>query len=110
MPKEIFESSTRNAGDYAGVFERDNETSYFYLFNLNGRPNKKILGAIQIKHDIFEKTNSHAGVKWNRAQTKVALIFDGNAIAMFSVPNGKSYGSVFTPVLLAPIPSDQSFS
>ena len=100
----------RDAGDFAGVFERDDETSYFYLYDLNSLPNKKILGVIQIQHDIFENPSSVIAVRWDNSQSQVALIYKGNAIAMFNVLDGIGYGSAFTPMLLTPIPPDQRFS
>jgi hypothetical protein len=46
--KEILKNATRSAGDLAGVFEFDEDTSYFYLYNTSGDAGQKVLGAIHI--------------------------------------------------------------
>lgn len=45
---EIYESAARTAGDLAGVFEFDGDTSYFYLYKTTGDASQKVLGAIHI--------------------------------------------------------------
>ena len=46
--EEIFESSVRSAGDLAGVFEFDGDTSYFYLYRVDASEGNKVLDAIKV--------------------------------------------------------------
>lgn len=43
MSSAIFESATRSAGDLAGVFEHDDDTGYFYLYDLSRGEGQKSL-------------------------------------------------------------------
>ena len=45
---EMFDSAVRSAGDKAGFFEYDGEVGYFYLYEPNGAPGKKVIGAIRV--------------------------------------------------------------
>src|SRR5688572_19291530 len=48
MPNEIFDSSLRSSEDWAGVFEFDGNTAYFYLYNEAGEQQEKVAGAIHV--------------------------------------------------------------
>jgi len=47
MPQDgIFKSLTRSDDRFGGVFEDDEETGYFYLYDLAAAPGKKVVDAI----------------------------------------------------------------
>ncbi len=45
--EEMFDSSVRSAGDFAGVFEYDGETGYFYLYDMSREESQRVLAAIR---------------------------------------------------------------
>jgi hypothetical protein len=84
MSEDIFESSTRSAGDFAGVFESDDETSYFYLCEVHGSE-IRILDHAHICSGVPDFTASSISIRWSTAEDKVALYIDDVLRAAFDV-------------------------
>ncbi|WP_213069469.1 DUF2251 domain-containing protein [Methylomicrobium album] len=72
--EEIFLSAICKAGDYAGVFEYDGETGYFYLYRVDNIDGNKVISAIQIINDILDINESDLSIKWNDDQRMVGII------------------------------------
>ena len=90
--KEMFDSSTRSTGDLAGVFEYDGETGYFYLYNLEGGSNHKVLDAIRIISSEVSFAQTDVAIRWDSDETKVGLFISDSLCAAFDVHTGAKYG------------------
>ena len=78
---EVFESSTRAAGDLAGVFEHDGETGYFYLCVM--RPSQHIVDAIQVVQGDIALEPHSIGIVWSEDESQVSLHLLGEEWARF---------------------------
>ena len=91
--EEIFESTARESGDLAGVFEYDGETAYFYLYRADGPA--KILAAIHVLSGDASFGAKDVVVSWNRQMDKVGLFISGELWAVFeadkAIPHGGNY-------------------
>ena len=69
------------------VFERDEATSYFYLYDRNLPDGKKILGAIDVSERLQKVSDTDIVIKWNIDETQVHLYIRDALIASFHSPN-----------------------
>jgi len=103
---EMFESTSRSAGDLAGVFEYDGETAYFYLYNAKNDSNFKILGAILVLSGAPDFDESKIRIAWDRSETKVALYISEKAWAVFDSKTRNQYGGNYLKGTNPDIPQD----
>jgi hypothetical protein len=89
---EIYESAARIAGDLAGVFEFDGDTSYFYLYKTSGSPGQKVLGTIHIVSGIPDFKAKDIAILWNRNETAVGLFIRLKLWAVFDSKTGMKHG------------------
>jgi hypothetical protein len=105
MTTDIYDSSVRSAGDLAGVFECDDETGYFYLFDETRTEGDKILGAIQITNSRPDFRQEDIDVRWDSKEIKVGLFIRDELWAAFD-ETGKRYGGMYHPGGHSDIPED----
>lgn len=110
MADDIFITSTRTKGDYAGVFEYDGETSYFYLYSLGILDGKKIVGAIGLPYEITMESEPDLSVRWNKQETKVGVFLRDNLLGLFNLGLKSSGSGDFRGVTLPNIPDGETFS
>lgn len=100
MREREFIERIRFAGDLAGVFEYDEETAYFYLYEVGGR----VLDALQICTNCPSILDQDVDVRWDKLGHKVALFVNGAFCAMFVVSTREKFGGDWcndrTPPLL----------
>ena len=82
--EEYFESAVRLAGDYAGVFECDGETSYFYLFRVDANAGQKIVRALYVELNASQLLNQQIKVVWSENQSTVFLKLGDEVVAALS--------------------------
>ncbi len=104
----MFDSSVRSAGDLAGVFECDGGTCYFYLYDVSGSPNQKIVDAIRILSGRPHFNESGVAVAWDANEGKVGLFIRGQLWALLDQWTGKNYGGGYQPGHLPEIPAEAS--
>ena len=93
MPsQEIFESSVREKGDLAGVFEYDGEVGYFYLYDTTREHGTKILESIHILSGEVAFSETDVSVRWDHGQQKVGLFILGTLWAVFDANRRLKYG------------------
>lgn len=109
MDDEIFITSTRSKGDFAGVFEYDGETSYFYLYSLDNPDGEKIVGAIGLSQEITKDSGADLSVRWNKQETKVGVFFQNNLLALFNLDLRSKIGR-FAGVTTPNLPNNEPFS
>jgi hypothetical protein len=84
VSQDAFASAVRADGIFGAVFERDDDTAYFYLLDMDGRDGQKIVGA-------FNATNcappgrTEVSVHWSRDGGLVGLFAGKNLLAVFEV-------------------------
>jgi len=103
MNSDIYLSSVREAGDWAGVFDSDSEVSYFYSMNPQMPAGQQILGAIHIYtgKQLWKKKDVH--ICWNNDATAVGLVLFGQLWAVFD--EDSQYGGDFDSQCEASIPN-----
>jgi len=107
---EIFDSAVRTAGDLAGVFEFDGETSYFYLYQPEAEEGKRVVDTIKV--GVGDAFYSQADIKvfWSSDESLVCLQITGKLAAVFDCIDGKKYGDIFSPttdLMLPPSVADR---
>lgn len=105
---EIYESATRTAGDLAGVFEFDGDTSYFYLYKTLGSPGQKVLGTIHIMSGIPDFETEDITILWDRSETAVGLFIRSKLWAVFDSKTGMKHGGNYRAQAQPNIPSEIS--
>jgi hypothetical protein len=86
---EMFKSSTRSAGDLAGVFEFDGDVSCFYLFRVDAVEGKGIVDATRIGDGDPPFSESEVDVIWSDDESRVVLQVAGTSVAFFECSKGK---------------------
>ena len=92
---QIFVESLRSTGDFAGVFEYDGDTGYFYLYDLKRPAGKKVVDTIWILDAITDVVESEIAVLWNEGESDVGLFIGGKLWAVFDLVARKKYGSQY---------------
>jgi len=85
MSNEIFKSSSRSAGDLAGVFEADDVTAYFYLYAMRPGATPKVLGALNITRFVSGAPEKSISINWDKDQGKCGVFINDNLIALYDV-------------------------
>jgi hypothetical protein len=89
---EIFESAVRSKGDFAGVFEYDDDTGYFYLYGMEGAENQKVLGSIQVLTGDPDFEAEDVSVTWDIDEKRVGLLIRKVLWAVFDASTRATYG------------------
>ena len=92
---DIFDNSVRTAGDYAGVFECDDDCAYFYLYKLDADVGQKVINSIIISTNTIELIEADIVIRWNSDESIVGLLIENQIWAVFDVLNGKKYGEKY---------------
>jgi hypothetical protein len=100
--EEMFRSATR--GDFAGVFEFDGESGWFYLFDNGRAAGRKIIGTIHILSGTPDFAGTEVDVRWNHEGLRVGLFIREQLWAEFDAVRGVGSGGHYelggTPKLL----------
>ncbi len=88
----IFESCVRGTGDLSGVFECDNETSYFYLYSVDARDGNKVLDSIKIGIGKPKYSSADIEIGWSSDESVVYLRIAGAIAAVFDCVSKERYG------------------
>jgi hypothetical protein len=103
---EMWESEVRSAGDFAGVFEVDGDTSYFYLYRTSESEGQKIIDSIYIASGIPDFSQEDICVRWTTDEGAVGLFIHSQLWAAFVCTLGAKYGGNYKADKLAEIPSE----
>jgi hypothetical protein len=90
--EEMFDSSVRSAGDFAGVFEYDGETGYFYLYDMSREESQRVLAAIRVVGTKPDFDQDSIEIKWDKAERRVGLFIRGALWAAFDTKTGAGFG------------------
>jgi hypothetical protein len=105
MENAIFKSSTRSAGDIAGVFEYDGEVGFFYLYDLSREKGRQITGSLYVNFENPDFHGANVSIKWTNSQEFVGLYIQGCLWAAFDL-KGHKYGGHFEFGKMPEIPNE----
>jgi hypothetical protein len=88
---DIFVDKLNSKRDLAGVLEADDQVSYFYLYNIIGPTDGRILGAVQAHRGVPDFTASDVEVRWFDGESKVGVFINGALRAYFDLDSGKRF-------------------
>jgi hypothetical protein len=103
---EIFDSAVRSKNDFAGVFESNDETSYFYLYDLNANDGRKIIAAIHVASKPIKFDEADVSVAWNGSESAVGVLLKNVLWAVFEVDSQKKFGGDYSTLRDPKIPSE----
>ena len=92
MAGRFFKRRTRSTRDYAGAFEYDGETAYFYLWKGPSDPDSKITGCIHVLTGAPDFHKGDIEIRWNADETMVGLFIRQQLWAAFDSTSEEPYG------------------
>ncbi|HZP79828.1 MAG TPA: DUF2251 domain-containing protein [Pseudolabrys sp.] len=108
--QEVFVSAVRSSGDLAGVFEYDGQTGYFYLYRVEAAVGGKIADALHILSGDIDFARADLSVRWNVAETKVALFIRGTMWGVFDCNSGQKFCGDYRVGRAPDLPSNFEFA
>jgi len=106
MSTEIFDSSIRSVGDMAGVFEYDGQAGYFYLYDVHGDVERKIIDTIRIVVGPVKFVETDIRIAWNANEDQVGLYIGEVLWALFDTIRKQKYGGDYQNGGVPAIPTD----
>lgn len=103
---EIFDSTLRSVGDFAGVFEFDGDVAYFYLYDTTKAAKEKVLGAIRVLTGTPDFEKDDIAICWDESEDRVGLLIRGRLWAAFDVATRAAYGGNYNAAGRAEIPRE----
>ena len=103
MPLQIYESAVAPDGKLAGVFEGDDETSDFYLYDA---VNSKVLDAIRVFSGCPDFVQGDIAILWHPDGGWVGLSIRDVVWALFDTAVGVKYGGDYNRSGAPSIPAD----
>src|SRR5262245_2730403 len=92
----MFLSSLRHDSEFAGVFEADEDTGYFYLYKPENLEGQRVLGAIHVWSGEPPIKKRQLSIEWSKDDTVVGLLIDGRPWAAFETETGKRHGGEYS--------------
>ena len=102
----MFESAVRPAGDFAGVFEFDGDTGYFYLYQMDGDNGEKLVGSVRVFVGKPDFMSRDVLVRWSKDETKVGLFIRNQLWAAFDAETRTKFGGDYRPGNCPTIPAN----
>jgi hypothetical protein len=96
----------RSAGDLEGVFEFDGETGYFYLYNVSGEQDQKIISAIQLISGAPDFNEDDITIRWSADERMVGLFVRSQLWAAFDSKTRTKHGGNYQTSTQPTIPSE----
>lgn len=90
--EEIFESEVRSSGDFAGVFEYDGETGFFYLYRTERDGSAQVIDAIRVCNGNPKFDADDVEIRWGSFEDFVGLFIKGIVWAAFDLQLHHKYG------------------
>jgi hypothetical protein len=84
VSQDAFASAVRADGIFGAVFERDDDTAYFYLLDMGGRDGQKIIGAFNATN-CAPPRRTEVSVRWSLDGGLAGLFAGKNLLAVFEV-------------------------
>ena len=104
-----FVSSARPKGDYAGVYEYDGETAYFYLYKTCDDAGGKVADQLLMFAGKSTLREEDVRVGWDASSTKVGLFLRGCLWATYNLQTGMKFGGNYSEDGFPLIPKEECF-
>lgn len=101
---EIWLEAARSPGDFAGVLEFDGETCYFYLCEIAGEDDRKIVEAIHVTSKKPDFGETDLEIRWSDNEAIVGLFIRSRLWAAFDTKSRSKYGGNYHSNALPVIP------
>jgi Uncharacterized protein conserved in bacteria len=82
---DVYESATDGTGLWAAVFERDDDTAYFYLLDLTQAESGKIVEAFNAEELTAMPAATPISIRWDTSGDFVGLFATGSLVAIFDI-------------------------
>lgn len=82
---DVYESATDETGRFGAVFERDNETAFFYLLDMREQNGGRIISAFNAKLVTEIPADAPVSIGWNPSGVVVGLFVSGKLSAVFDL-------------------------
>lgn len=82
---DVYESAVDHLGRYGAVFERDDETAFFYLLDLKQEEANQIVEALNAHAVTAMPADVPVALQWSAAGEAVGLRIDGELKAVFDL-------------------------
>jgi hypothetical protein len=90
----MFQSAIRSTDDFAGVFEFDGDTGYFYLCRVAPSGEPHILEAIPVSFGEPDYTQDDVVVRWSGDELVVSVMIGGEVRAAFDCDTRANFGGI----------------
>lgn len=87
---DAFESAIQPQGRFGAVFERDDETGYFYLLDLHRSEGSQIIGAFWLAEVVAMPPNIAVRVTWTPEGDMAGLVVEGRLVAVFDLGSAQA--------------------
>ena len=84
---DVYESAVDPSGRRGAVFERDDDTAFFYLFDLSREDGDQIVEAFNAHSLTSAPAGAHVSIRWSPAGEAVGLFVDDDLVALFDLRN-----------------------
>ncbi len=105
-----FVSAARVKRDFAGVYEYDGETAYFYLYQMRDGAGGNVADQLRIHVGKITLQEEDVRVVWDATESKVGLFLKGCLWATFNLRSGEKFGGNYEEDRLPQIPKEECFS
>lgn len=89
---DIYESAVEMSGRFGAVFERDDETAYFYLLDMHEPVGNQIISALDVDTANQLSPDLPVSVRWSEAVAVAGLFVDGILTAILDVRSSEAQG------------------
>jgi hypothetical protein len=90
---DVYESAVEGTGRFGAVFERDDDTAYFYLLDMRKEEAGQIIVALSVDAINEMAADVPISIKWNGSASAAGLFVSGNLLALFDLrepePSGR---------------------
>ncbi len=90
MAVDVFESAVCPQGRFVAVFERDDETAYFYLLDLHRPDGNQIIGTFGLAAVVTMPPGTGVRVSWTPGGDMAGLLVEGQLMAVFDLEGAQA--------------------
>lgn len=89
---DVYTSAIDEVGQFGAVFERDDETAYFYLLDMSKQGGMQIVSTFNAKAMTELPADTSVSVRWSSSAAAVGLFVGDTLSAIFDLRSAKPTG------------------
>jgi hypothetical protein len=82
---DVYESEIDDAGRFGAVFERNDQTAYFYLLDLRSERGAQVVSTFNAETITKMPANTLVSIRWSSHAAAVGLFIGGSLLAIFDL-------------------------